>query len=193
MKIRIINALLIAFCLASCTHNTTPKPIAYDRIDIPHFENVLTEFKDYNFERSSLSYIDSLASKSAKDGEWFNIVYPDFKVRVYCSYTPIKPLELRSFLEDSHQLAYSHAVKANGIQQTKYQDDSRRVYGILYDIEGSVATPIQFFLTDSTSHFFRASFYYDAKVNPDSVAPVTDLVRSDILKMIETFEWKSSK
>lgn len=108
---------------------------------------------------------------------------------VYCTYLPISRLTLPKVLDDSYRLAFSHSVKADGIIQQTYSNADSRVSGTVYSIEGNVATPIQFFLTDSVSHFFRGSFYYADKVNSDSVAPITEFVMKDIQEMIDTFSW----
>jgi len=60
----------------------------------------------------------------------------------------------------------------------------------MFEIEGDVATPIQFFLSDSTNHFFRASLYFENKVQVDSMAPVYEFVRQDIDTLLSTFYWK---
>ncbi|MEL6972389.1 MAG: hypothetical protein AAFO02_19640, partial [Bacteroidota bacterium] len=64
------------------------------------------------------------------------------------------------------------------------------VSGIAFDIDGPAASPFQFFLTDSTQHYVRGSLYFNTKTRADSLAPVIDFVRTDILHLIETFEWK---
>jgi len=53
-----------------------------------------------------------------------------------------------------------------------------------------VATPYQFFLTDSTHHFFRGALYYDATPNQDSLAPVNAFLLEDIQHILNTFRWK---
>ena len=96
---------------------------------------------------------------------------------------------MRELLEDSYQLAYSHATKANGIEQTIIRDSLNNTAGTLYDIKGSVAVPIQFFTTDSIQNFFRGSLYYNQIVNPDSVAPITHFLRDDIIQLMESMKW----
>ncbi|NOZ45910.1 MAG: gliding motility lipoprotein GldD, partial [Chlorobi bacterium] len=64
------------------------------------------------------------------------------------------------------------------------------VYGILYDIKGNAASSINFFVTDSTQHFLRGALYFNSKPNKDSLAPVVDFIRKDIVHLMETFKWK---
>ena len=64
------------------------------------------------------------------------------------------------------------------------------VYGNVMNIEGDVATPFQFYLTDSTSHFLRGSLYVRSRINTDSLAPVFEFLKVDAMHMINTFEWQ---
>jgi len=63
------------------------------------------------------------------------------------------------------------------------------VSGIIFEMSGEVATPVQFFLTDSTQHYLRGSVYFYSQVDPDSMAVVYDFVKEDVAKLIESFEW----
>ena len=58
------------------------------------------------------------------------------------------------------------------------------------NIEGDVATPFQFYLTDSTTHFLRGSLYVKSKINQDSLAPVYEFLKRDAMHMINTFQWQ---
>lgn len=184
-----ILLFVFAIFLYSCVENT-PRPIGYNRIELPpqpSYQNFAGNYLSFYY--SSISKIDSVHTNTGQS-EWFNIVYPAYNARIYCTYTSINKLELNQFLEDSYRFAYSHAVKADDITQHLYQNPNHNTYGILYDIGGNVATPVQFFLTDSVSNFFRASLYYDIQIEEDSVAPVTEFIKNDIQKIIETLEWK---
>ncbi|MFR9166194.1 MAG: hypothetical protein ACLVKO_08280 [Dysgonomonas sp.] len=186
-KIFVLFAILF-FTACSSNNNDMPKPVGYNRIERISSNYKTLATKHFSFSYSDLAYIDTLKTEK-ENNVWFNIVYPQYQARIYCSYSSINRNMLNERLEDSYRLAYSHATKSAGIQQNLYENPNHRTYGILYDIEGEVATPVQFFLTDSIQHFFRASLYYDTKVKADSVSPITRIMREDIMKMIESFEW----
>jgi gliding motility-associated lipoprotein GldD len=63
-------------------------------------------------------------------------------------------------------------------------------YGIFYELDGNTATNAQFYITDSTKHFLRGSLYFNAATNQDSIAPVLAYLKKDMLRLIETLEWK---
>ena len=93
-------------------------------------------------------------------------------------------------LEDSRSLVYKHTVKATNIKEVVYEHPEKDVYSVRYDIYGNTASAIQFFITDSTTHFLRGALYFSALPNADSLAPSIEFLGRDINHMIETFAWK---
>lgn len=96
---------------------------------------------------------------------------------------------LREYIEESRNLTFEHQVKANRIETEVVSIPQKNLFGLIYDLGGSVASPVQFYLTDSTDHFLRGSLYFNARPNPDSIKPVLEYVRSDIDRMISSVEW----
>lgn len=182
--------IILFFFLFSCANESTPKPKGYPRI-------TKLEAGYSSYDGQSMSFLYPTISKIKEEypeteGEvWININYPQYDATIYCTYIPITKKTLSKALEDSYQLAYSHAAKATEIKQIQYRNEDRNIAGLIYDIEGSVAVPIQFYVTDSVSSFFRGSVYYNHAVNPDSVAPVTAYLREDIIVLIESLQWKT--
>ena len=84
-----------------------------------------------------------------------------------------------------------HIPKANAIKQREYSDPAEKMYGLVYEINGSdAASSYQFYLTDSTKNFVRGALYFDLVPNNDSLAPVIDFLKKDVERMITTFRWK---
>jgi len=69
------------------------------------------------------------------------------------------------------------------------EDSNRNVFGVVYDIEGAAASPMQFFLMDSTSHFLRGALYFNHRPNPDSIAPVLEFIRADVMQLSQSLIW----
>lgn len=180
--------IMILSVLMSCTDHT-PKPMGYPRIDR---NNVLLDSfsnKYFSFRYPSDARIES--KKPDNNLEiWLDISYPQYNATIHCTYLPISKQSLPKVLEDNYRLAYGHAAKAESINQIRYNNPRAHTYGILYDIGGSVAVPVQFFITDSISHFFRGSLYYNVSINnTDSIEPVTDFLRHDITTIMSTMTW----
>lgn len=182
---------LLCLVFFSCSEYT-PKPKGYLRLEKIECGAIKYQDPRFSFLYPDITRIDYVEGAS-KDEKWFNIVYPHYNATIFCTYIPITGETLRNALEDSYQLAYNHASKAEGIKQVAFANPLHNTSGILYEITGSVATPIQFFVTDSVSNFFRGSLYYNDKVDKDSIAPVTQFIREDIIQLMESLEWGNHK
>ena len=55
---------------------------------------------------------------------------------------------------------------------------------------GNAASPIQFYVTDSTRHFINGSVYFNVKPNYDSILPAVNYLEKDIKTFIGTLKWK---
>ena len=188
-KFLILNLLL--FACASCNNNYTPRPYGYYRITTPD-----TAYVDFN---SSFPYTFALSRNAVvqprtdvSEPYWINIYYPALDATIYCSYKPVQN-NLRELTNDALEFVYRNASFATAIPEQDYAHPEASVYGVLFDLEGNTASSCQFFVTDSTRHFFRASVYCNCPPNADSLAPVYNYLRTDIIKMVETFEWTNGK
>ncbi len=203
MHIQRSNNLGIAILFAGwcgiwwgCQRNVDiPKPHAYPRIIFPKVDNrVVTEpYCPLQFEFPTYGQIvqtQSFFEEKPSDSCWFTIQIPSLNASLYCSYGPIsKTHPYDRYIEDEFKLLGKHNIKAEYREETKLHN-ANGASGMAFAIDGPVATPYQFYLTDSTHHFFRAALYFNDKVNPDSTKPVLDFIRKDLLHMQETFAWK---
>jgi gliding motility-associated lipoprotein GldD len=182
---RLYIIIVLLLVLVSCGKNYSPRPYGYFRIDLP--ENTYTTFDNsypYTFQMSENATIIP-----RKETFWMDIYYPAFKARLHCSYKTVTG-NFHELSEDSRSLVYKHAIRADAITERPFENPQAKVYGILYDIAGNSASPLQVVLTDSTRHFFRAALYFNAVPNSDSIAPVVAYFREELRQMVETFEWK---
>ncbi|NBQ48602.1 MAG: gliding motility lipoprotein GldD, partial [Sphingobacteriia bacterium] len=106
------------------------------------------------------------------------------------SYKPVNK-NLATYLDDAHEIANKHQIKATGLDEIAVVRDSAKVYGLVFDIAGNTASSVQFYLTDSTKHFLRGSLYFNAVPNADSLKIVVDFLKKDILHLINTANWKN--
>jgi gliding motility-associated lipoprotein GldD len=82
-----------------------------------------------------------------------------------------------------------HNKKATFIDEVRFEKPNS-VSGFIFNLEGPVATPFQFFMSDSTEHFLRGALYFNTQIRPDSLAPLYEFVKQDISHMINTFAWR---
>jgi len=184
--LRKILFILVVFTFVACAKTSTPKPYGYYRITVPDTAYVPFEAPcPYTFALSKNAVVQP------RDDEpyWINIFYPALDATIHCSYKPVRH-NLRELTDDALEFVYRNASHANSIPEREYSHPEANVYGVLFDLEGNTASSCQFFITDSTRHFFRASVYCNCPPNADSLAPVYNYLRTDIIRMVETFEWK---
>ena len=210
-KFLIINLGLIT-CVA-CHNVSTPRPYGYFRItppDTAYMDFASFQLSTFNSQPSTLHsqpstlhsqlstypYTFALSRNAVvqprlEPGEqyWINLYYPAFDATIHCSYKPVQG-NLRELTDDALEFVYRNASHASAIPEREYNHPEARVYGVLFDLEGNTASSCQFFLTDSTRHFFRASVYCNCPPNADSLAPVYNYLRTDVIRMVESFEWK---
>ena len=186
----ILIPLLLVLGLSSCDQEYVPKPRGYFRIDLPAktYSEFIPDACPFQFQIPTYSKIVKDPSPKAEPC-WMNIEFPQFKGTVYLSYKPVHG-NLEKFIEDSRALSFKHIPKASGIEEEAIADPEKHLYGTIYHVKGNAASSVQFYLTDSTSHFLRGSLYFYAIPNPDSLAPVNDFLAADIQHLVETFRWK---
>lgn len=193
----IIGFVLFSILFISCGGEDSvpvPKPRMYPRVDFPERGYQKYENSDcqYTFEYPNYAKVKQdkyqFGDQAASDC-WFNLEFPDLNASLYCDYTVVEKGEFGSLLQDAFKIVGKHNIKANYREENIIQNE-QNVGGLLFSITGPVATPYQFYLSDTTQHFFRASLYFNSRVNPDSMQVIHDFIRTDIDHMIETFSWK---
>ena len=192
-KLILFLAVVVLACfIASCNNDTTylPKPRGYFRIDLPEkaYTHVDT-IERYSFDCPQYALVTP-DPYSPNEKNWVNIEMPSFKGSIHLTHKPVDG-NLGEYLEDVHTMVTKHLQKANGIRDSLICNDEHHVYGLFIEMDGKgVATPMQFYLTDSTSNFVRGALYFNFKPDNDSMQPVINFIREDIDHMINTFEWK---
>lgn len=181
----------LAVCtLSSCRRNAVPKPYGYVRLTMPDTCYRAFPFADYPY-RFDVSCNARVQPVAGEDGGryWLNISYPALGATVHCSYQPVRG-NLRELTDDAVKFVYRHASHARAIPERGFENPAAHVYGVLFDLEGNTASSMQFFVTDSTRHFFRAAAYCECVPNADSLAPIYDYLHKDVVRMVESFEFQ---
>lgn len=196
-SINFILALVGAFALlfVACEAPIyTPKPRAYPKVTYPErgyqmFERASCPFR-FEFPTYATIEQNKSAQATVESSCWFDIYVKDFDVRLHCTYYAIKnQTEFEQLWTDAFELASKHNVRADFIDTQPIKRGEATV-GFTFDIEGASASPYQFFITDSTYHFLRASLYFNTQPKIDSLAPIYAFLKEDIQHIIATFDWK---
>lgn len=193
LKIGLITLFLVQ--IGGCKEKYTPKPRGYFRIDFPEKKyHPLRAGFPYEFDVPDYAKIVN-DKFNPEEKNWINVSIPKNKAEVHISYYNLNhqaesnKVLLNKFMEETRKLAYKHTIKADAIEEQVFMNPSKSVYGLIYRINGNAASPLQFFLTDSTSHFMRGALYIRHVPNIDSIQPVLNFLEPDIIHLIETTTW----
>lgn len=187
MKYSLLLSLFI-ICVCSCKEqHTAPRPRAYPRIEFP--ERTYISF-DTGACPIRFEY-PSFADVIRKDQPcWFDLDMKPFNAKLHCSYISIENKEdFDDLVRDAFVIADKINERSNYMEQALIGND-HGVNGLMFSWTGPAASPVHFFLTDTTTHFFTAALYFNSSVKPDSLAPITEFIRDDINHMISSFQWK---
>jgi len=197
-KVVAISILLSLLFCSSCKDDVAlvPKPRIYPKVIYP--QKSYTKFAAPNcpFSMEIPEYFQFLKDKEQNADEkkhkcWFDLYTEELNSYLHLSYIEIQ--DRKSFdklVGDAFEMADKHNVKASYRQELVVTKDEEKVHGLIFEIDGPVATPVQFFLTDSTQHFLRGSLYFKSQINRDSIAPVYEFLKLDVQRLIESFEWE---
>ena len=181
----------LGLLIASCGGNDySPKPRGYFKIDLPK-----KEYQSYKGDcpfTFDYPVYATIVADNARDAKpcWKDVVYSGLNGRIHLSYQRISSTaQFNQLVEDSHTFVFKHTVKATAIDESIVSMPDKKVYGIYYTIDGNAASPVQFFLTDSTRNYIRGALYFNEQPRLDSIQPVLDFVKKDIDVMIRSFRW----
>ena len=172
--------------LAGCSADPRPLPHGYFRIDLPPPAYVAHDAGCYTAEVPAA--VQVLPRPAQHQQCWSDLDYSPYKARVHLTYRTVKG-DLDQLIDDAHVLKRKHELKAARIRSEVVHRDSAQVHGTIFDVECNVASPMVFYVTDSSTHSLYGALYFMARPNADSLAPVTERVRADMRHFIGTLHW----
>ncbi len=191
--VQVIVAAVLLYTAGACSDTTeyVPKPKGYNRIDLPpHAYKVLEGNYPYGFEYSSHATIRPDTFRTAEP-YWIFVSYPEFKANLQITYKNVNenPKLFQELLNDAYKLTSKHNIKAESIEEYTVKTPSGRIAHV-FELEGEVPSQLQFYVTDTTTHFFRGALYFRTATKNDSLAPVIDYIKTDAMHLLNTLKWK---
>lgn len=186
-----LPTILSTLLCAACESSYVPKPKGYNRIDLPASEYItLPDTFPYRLDYSAHAKLLKDSSWMA-ERYWVDIYYPEMEALIQLTYKPVKndTSLLKEYYDDSYRLTSKHQIKAYSIEQT----DMRLPHGgwaVVSELSGEVPSQFQFHATDSAKHFVRGALYFRTSTKNDSLKPVIEYIKFDIIHMLNTLEWK---
>jgi gliding motility-associated lipoprotein GldD len=186
-----LGIIFTGIVIASCGEDMPiPKPPTYLRTDFPeHTYKRLDVGCPYSFELSN-AYNYAPVMENGNRTCHLDINLGKLNGVMHFSYIDMT-YPLKDYIEYALAKVEEHEVKADAIN-----DDLRiirpddRVFGTFFELKGDVASPFQFYLTDSTDRFVTGVIYFNAAPNYDSLRPSLDYLKKDLMHLLETFEWR---
>jgi gliding motility-associated lipoprotein GldD len=186
MRFKNVLYLLMPFLLFSCSDDVLPKPKAFLRLNYPlaTYQKVISGCP-YSFQVSQQSVLDF------ENNCWLKIHYPSMKATLHLTYREVNN-DFEDVLREVEKLTFEHTVKADGIGVSQpFENKLSNVYGKIINVEGNVASNLQFHVTDSIKNVLYGSLYFNVKPNYDSILPSVKHIEKDIKNLMESVEWKN--
>jgi len=195
MRVLILSLVLIIMSSCGGEQVNTPKPRMYPRVTYPEqtYEAFKLDVCNFSFQKPAYAKVKTgikFFGEKSSHPCWFDLDLEEFDGSIHFSYIPIEDENsLDKLVADAFRIVEQHNSKAEYREEVLI-DNINGVHGLQFNLEGPVASPINFFVTDTLNHFVRASLYFNTAVDPDSIAPVLDFVTRDVQEIVKTFEWK---
>ena len=179
-----VAAIGLSILVISCEEQPVPKPKAQLRLEYPGAQYAVLESDcPFHFEKSNDCEV------VINEKCWVNLEYHELKASVNMTYRPVDG-NLPELLREAEKLTFNHTIKADGISSRPFVSKKNEVYGSVFEVTGNAASPLQFHLTDSVNHFITGAVYFDVQPNYDSIRPAVRHIEKDIIRLIETMEWR---
>lgn len=183
--------VILLLILVSCGNDelVIPKPPTYLRLELPaHIYKKYVSQCGYKFDSPVMFTVKDVADSNGltchKD-----IDLGPLNGIIHFSYITMEE-PLSAYVNFANDKVDEHKLKATAIDDINILHPEHNVYGTFFELQGDVASPFQFYLTDSTSKFVSGVVYFNSTPNYDSLKPSLDYLKIDLLKMVNSFEWK---
>lgn len=183
------SLLLISIIIVSSCKDEVmiPKPKAFLSLKYPNpsYSKIDNELP-FSFDLNNLVKIENIVEK--KDNFDVKLNYDIINASLYLNYIKIEN-NFNELISQNNFNLNNHAKVAIKASKQDFSDKNRKVFGTLYELIGPVASPSQFYVTDSVGNFLAGTLFFKIKPNYDSLLPAIFYVKNDIIRLIETIKW----
>lgn len=186
-----LGIIIFVGLLWSCEKSYSPKPKGYNRIDLPTptYEWIKDEHP-YTFQhnKASIVFDDTF---NLYEPHWVHVYYPDFQANIQITYKNVKQdkKKFQELVNDALKLANRHQIKAYAIEESMIRTPSGKAACVI-ELTGDVPSHFQFYITDTTENFLRGALYFPVANKNDSLAPVIEYVKKDVIHLLNTLDWR---
>lgn len=198
----------VILIIVSCSEdNFIPKPPTHLMVDLPaHAYQKFSDTIHYSFD------IPKIWSKTNDPKRIYNGFYRGHRRdpndnrsltfylgdkingEIHFQYTQIDSTNtLSKLVFETFKIKDEHKMRSQNPNEIKIIDKKRKVYGILFEFIGNSAVNFEFLLTDSTKNFVRSGLELRTTPNYDSLQPTLNYIKTDLIHLINTFQWEEKK
>lgn len=187
----IIGLLLLSFIIFSaCTRSETytPKPKGYFRIEMPS-PKYKTVSDSLNLLFFNINDNADCHYHAGVDTQRYLLTYPGINAKLDLSIFFGSSAELQETINDMRRLVSMIARNPKSVSEQTYNNPQTSVFGTVLFLDEESPSPVQFVLTDSISRVMRGSLYFECRMNADSLRPIADYLRADVIELIQSLNW----
>jgi len=187
MKISYILILVTALLIGCEEKSYVPKPPTYLKINLPDRSyDIYNDECGFSFNKPSYFKV-----KSAKQNRCNkDIILEGLDGTLHLSVIDMDTT-LGMYINHANDKVGEHKIKATAIIDSTIIRQEDRVFGTFFELQGNVASPFQFYVTDSTNRFFSGVVYFNTRPNYDSIKPTLNFVRKDLIEFMNTIKWEN--
>lgn len=183
-----IMAIALSLILCECSDNNvaTPRRKAFPRI-VTHDSTFCTlDNAPIHFEISKIATItlDSISTNTLNNAHWINIYYKPYNATIYCTFTQVDNSTIDEVISNRSERM---ALNSGGLTSELIElTNANKFYSQILITEQSKVTPIQFLSTDNQNWVVSGALYVENNQNIDSIRPVINVVKRDIIHSLKT-------
>ena len=179
---------LFLFIFSCNESNYLPREKGFLRLEFekPTYDTFSNESSGLNF-----IYNDAYSTFEIVSDEKIVLGYNDIKISIVLSDVELENLSsLEESLQNFYMFLEPHRKKSNQISIKEFTSADNNRFAKVFEMRGPVASPLQFYVTDSTNHFLFGSMNIMEKSDYDSIYPSIMYVKNDIFSIIESVNWE---
>lgn len=182
-------AIVFAFSVSECGNDgdastAVPRRTAYPRIEVYDTVYAAVERLPIVFEVNAAATVSRGLRDGREDANWINVKYDRYGATLLCTYSPVTPATVADVMDNRIE-----RMSLNAGDMTTDVTTISTLSGVDATVlmtPRAKVTPIQFMATDSATYVLTGALYFDraAAVDADSVMPILEAVRGDVIHAI---------
>ncbi len=185
----IVTVSFFSFCECRNQGNdevAVPRRVGYPRIRLCDTLYKPADITPLYLEVNAEAVVIEKTTESGSESYWFDINYPAYNGTIYCTLSKTSRLTVSEII--ANRLERISLNLGNDGQHESIALKKGNVSSQVITTRGNMVSPIMFIATDNQNWVFSGTFNFNAsqKLNYDSVAPIINAVKKDIVHTISS-------